>query len=338
MNLRKLIVRNKRILSEYFNIQLETKEDLYNRTEENVKNFIKTYENVLFNEDYCKLKEFTEETGLSVLRVYHVQNSYNEFYLDERGIFAKWENDYDILNDNCYIFKHHLTIHIYIDKIVNENNCIYGFIKNQKKLIYKENEEYSKVKYDGRTIRGLIHQEDLSKEDMIKKICMLLPKQVFTKLKIEQIKQIECIYPFEDILILKNNGELYVNGKLYAKNVRELCCLTSYRTYIIFENQNVELYTCTFIQSSSIIVNATKTLTVNESFIATLTDERDLFISTIGSDNCGSDFDYDNSIDFYLSDVDDFTYTYDFDNKVATLNLIVGGNKILFPLNIILRK
>ncbi len=336
--MKKLIVRNKRVLSEYFNIQLEAKEDLYNRTEENVKKFIKNYENVLFNENYDKLKEFTEKIGLSILRVYHVQNSYNEFYLDERGIFAKWENDYNISNDKCYIFKHHLTIHIYLDKIINENNCIYGFIKGKKNLIYETNEEHNKVKYDGKTIRRLIYQEDLLKDEMIKNVCALLPKQVFPKLKIEQIKQIECIYPFDDILILKNNGDLFVNGKLYAKNVRELCCLTLYRTYIIFENQTVELYTCTFILSSSTTVKATKTLTFNESFIASLTKDRDLFISTIGSDDCENDFDLDNCIDFYLSDVDDFTYTYDFDNKVATLNLIVGGNKILFPLNIIVRK
>ena len=331
--MRKLIVRNKRVLSDYFNIQLEIEEDLFSRTEKNIKNFIKTYENFLFKENYDKFKEFTKKTGLSILRVYYVKNSYNKFYLDERGITSLFENDYDIPNDRNYVFKHHLTVHIYLDKIVNENNCIYGFIEGQKKLIYKENVAYNKVNYDGRTIRRIIYQDDLVKEDMIKKVLTLLPKYVLPKLEIEQIKQIECIYPFDDILILKNNGDLFVNGNLYAKNVRELCCLTLYRTFIIFEDENVEFYTSTLIQSTSIIVKAIKTLAVSESFIGILTDEKDLFISTISS-FCENDFDFDNCIEFYLSNVDDFTYTYDFDNKVATLNLIVDNKKILFPLYI----
>lgn len=334
----KLIVRNKRILSDYFNVQLEAGEDLFNRTEQNIKKFIKNYENILFNENYDKFREFTRKTGLSILRVYHVQNSYNVFYLDERGIIANWENDYNIPNDRNHIFKHHLTIHIDLDKMINENNCIYGFLNEQKQLIYKENVAYNKVNYDGRTIRRIIYQEDLEKEDMIKKVLALLPRQILPKLEIEQIKQIECVYPFDDILILKNNGELFVNGNLYAKNVRELCCLTSYRNYIIFEDENVEFYTCTFIKSMSMIVKAIKTLDVNGSFIGILTNEKDLFISTIGSDDCECDFDFDNCIDFYLSNVDDFTYTYDFDNKVATLNLIVDNKKILFPLYIRIRK
>ena len=311
----KLIVRNERVLSEYFHVQLE-----------------------VLNESYDQFKSFTKETGLSILRVYHVQNSYNEYYLDERGIVSIFENDYGIPNDRYYIFKHHLTVHVYLDKIMNENNCIYGLINGQKQLIYQENVKYNKTKYNGRDIRILLSQNDLSQKDIIEKTYMLLPKQTLPPIKIEEIKQIVCVYPFEDILILKNNGELFVNGRLYAKNVRELNCLTSYRTYIIFENENVEFYTSAFMLSASIIVKAVKTLTVNNSFITILTDERDLFISTIGSDNCADDFDFDNCVEFYLSDIDDFTYTYDLDSNVATLNVIVGDKKILFPLYINMRK
>ena len=333
-----LIVRNKRVVSEYFNIPLEDKEDLFNRTEKNIKKFIKTYQNVLVNDNYDKLKEFTKQTGLSILRVYHYKDSYNVLYLDERGMVSKWENDYHLLNDKDYVFKHHLTVHIYLDKVTIENNCVYGFVNDKKQLIYKEAKEYNKVNDEEKSIRKHINQDYLLTEGQIKKGLKLLSKQGLPKLAIKEIKQIMCVYPFYDILILKKDGNLFVNGQLYAKKVRELCCLTSYRTYIIFDDDSVELYTCPFISSASPTIKAIKTSSINESFLASLTSDKDLFISTIGSDNCSSDFDCDSCIDFYLSNVDDFSYTYDIDNKVSTLNLIVGDKKILLPLYITIRK
>ena len=332
-----LIVRNKRVLSDYFGIQLETGEDLLKRTENNIKKFIKFYEENLFNVNYDKFKEFTKNTGLTIARVYHIKNSYNEFYVDELGIYAKFQNDYNITMEKEHIFKHHLTIHIYLDKIIKEKDCIYGLIDEQKKLIYKNNMEYDRSIYNGYMIRCINNDEDLSEKDKIEKILELVPKEILPKIEIEKIKQIECIYPFEDILILRDNGNLYVNGKLYAKNVRQLCHLTSYRTYIIFETENVEFYTNTLVDNSSIKFKSKKTLGKSGFFIAILSEDKDVFISTTGNE-IWDDFDLDNSIDFYLPNIDNFTYTFDSDNKVVSLILMIDKKKILFPLDIIVRK
>ncbi len=328
--MKKLIVRNKRVVSDYFNIELEDKEDLFNRLEKKIKSFIKTYDVFLFSKPYDKLKELTKKTGLIILRVYHVQNSYNEFYLDELGMTAKWENDYGIPSDRYHIFKHHLTVHIYLDKIINEKKSIYGLINNQKFLIYKP--KYNKNNNLNKQLFFL--KDDFKRNDSYK----LSSKQNLIQIKESEIKQIVLVYPFDDFLLLKNNGDLFVNGKLYAKGVRKLNCLTTYRTYIIFENESVELYTSTFIQSASSVYKNIKTLTVNKSFVAFFTDSKDLFISTVASDNCEIDFDFDNCIDFYLSCIDDVDYTYDVDNQVATLNIMSGDRKIFFPLYINIRR
>lgn len=314
----KLIVRNERVLSDYFQIPLKMGEDLCDRKEAKIKKFITAYEKILFQENYDKLESFTQETGINILRVYHLKGEYDlqEFYVDELGIFAKYENDYGIEEKKEIIWKHHLTVHLSLDKIVKEKNGVYGFVDGDKKLIYQ-----TKRKCDKR----------VDKENLI-------PKSYLSQGEVEKVKQIECIYPFEDTLILFTNGDLFVNGKCYAKRVREVCPLTVYRTYIVFEDERVELYTCPFMKSSSPTSKNRKVLTVPHFFIAALTEERDLFISTIGSDDCDNDFDLDNCLDFYLSDIDDFTYTYDSDNKVATLNLIVGNQVILFPLYIRVRK
>ncbi len=333
-----IIVRNKRVISDYFHASLETGEDLLKRRETNIKEFIKEYQDILVNEDYSQFKDFTVKTGLSILRIYHIDNRYEEFYMDELGMHTKWENDEGIPVEKDGIFKNHLTIHIYLDKMIKEKKEIVGFINNQKQFIYKEKKKENTPKYDGRKIREVLDQENLSEEEKLRKLKTLLPKEFFSKLKMSSIKQMKCIPPFEDFLLLKKNGDLFVNGRLYATKVREICYLTFYRTYLIFENEEVEFYTCPFINSAFPTVQCIKTQAVNQSFLASLTKEKDVFISMVGNEDIEADFDIDTCMDFYLSNIDDFTYYYDLDNKVTTLKFLVDNREIQFPLYIRRRK
>lgn len=57
----KIIVRNSRVISEYFYIKLEIGENLLRIIEKAIKEFIKTYEDDLFNSSYDAFKEFTKK-------------------------------------------------------------------------------------------------------------------------------------------------------------------------------------------------------------------------------------------------------------------------------------
>lgn len=89
--------------------------------------------------------------------------------MDELGIFTNLENDYGIKVIKNPIFKHHLTVHIYIDKIVKEKDCIYGLINKKRKLIYQKNLEYDNSKVDGYSVRNIIYDKELTLEEKIKK-------------------------------------------------------------------------------------------------------------------------------------------------------------------------
>lgn len=334
----KLIVRNKRAFNNCFcfnKVNVEIGEDLLKREDEKIKEFIKKYDDYLYNVNYDQFKKYSNYLQLTIARVYHIKNELFTLYMDELDIFADLENDYDIKVLKNPIFKHHLTVHIYVDKIEKENDCIYRIINNKKKIIYQKNIEYDNSKLDGYSIRSIIYDKELTMEEKMKKIITLAPIPFLLKMNINDIKQIECIYPFEDILIITKNGQL-IGNTIYTNNVQEICQLTSYRTYIIFDNGDVEFYTNTLL--NGLEIKAKKALSINGSFVAYLDYEKYLHITTLGSNYLGSNFDFDNCIEFSLWNIDDFNYVHDLDTNEVSLILNAGKKRILFPLEIFVWK
>ncbi len=335
---KELIVRNKKAFRNCFylnKVEVEIGEDLLKRKDTKIKEFIKKYEDYLFNVNYDQFKKFSNYLQIVIARVYHIKNELFTLYIDELGLFTDLENDYDIKVIRNHIFKHHLTVHIYVDKIIKENDCVYGFINNKKRLIYQKNLEYDNGNLDGFSIRNTIYDKELTIEEKIEKIITLAPIPFLLKIDINDIKQIECIYPFEDILILTKDGQLLGNT-ISANNVQEICQLTSYRTYIIFDNGDIEFYTNTLLEG--VEVKSKKALSINGSFIAYLDYEKYLHITTLGSNYLGSNFDYDNCIEFSLWNIDDFTYVHDLVTNEVSLILNTGKRRILFPLEIFVWK
>lgn len=154
-------------------------------------------------------------------------------------------------------------------------------------------------------------------------------------MNINDIKQIECIYPFEDILVLTKK-RLLLGNTISVNNVQEICQLISYRTYIIFDKGDIESYTNTLLEGFEL--KSKKVLSINGSFVAYLDYEKYLHITKVGSNYLGSDFDYDNCVEFTLWDIDDFTYVHDLDINEVSLILNAGKRRILFPLEIFIQK
>ena len=325
---------------------MEIGEDLVKREDNKVKDFIKKYGDYLFDVNYDKLKGFANYLQMIIARCYHIENENLTLYMDELGLFANRENEYAIEVSKNHIFKHYLTVHIYVDKIIREDDGIYGMIEKKKKLIYQSNKEYDKSKYDGDCIRNILHsltsEEKIhqwvlgTSEEQIDKIMDLAPVPFLLNTNRKEIKQIECIYPFEDILMLTKDG-LLVGTSIVANNVAEICQLTPYRTYIISKNGDIEFYTNTSLDGCT--MQSKKVESMNGIFIAYLDYEKNLHVTTTAHHHPENDITFNNCIEFQVSDVDDFNYVGSYDQKEEhNLILITGKKKILLSLDMYVGK
>lgn len=334
----KLIVRNSRAFSNCYcfnKVKVKIGEDLLKREDNKVKEFVKKYNDYLFNVNYDKFKVFANYLQLIIARCYHIENEDLVLYMDELGIFANMENDYDIKVSKNHIFKHYLTVHIYVDKIIRENDCIYSIINKKKKLIYKKNEEYDNSKYDGDSIRNILHnltsEEKIHQwisgpsEEQIKKIIELAPVPFLLKTDIKQIKQIECIYPFEDILLLTKSG-LLIGNSIIAKGVAEICQLTPYRTYIIFENGDIEFYTNVSLDGGAIY--SKKVEAMNGVFIAYLDYEKYLHVTTTINHQLRNDITFYNCVELQIRYIDDFNYVGSYGQKEEHNLILTTGKRM----------
>lgn len=320
----KIIARNSRVIGKYFNTSVEMGEDLLKRNEENIKEFINKYNEELFEFDYDKFKEFMKNINISITRVYQKKEERKKYYLNELGLFTNDDED-----DMC-IFKGHLTIYIYVDDIIYEEDNYYKVINGNKKLIYNEDSEEFNI-CDNYFIRTILFDNNKTIKEKVNEINDAIPDTFLSKVKINNIKRLECIYPYKDILILMDNGLLFVNDKLYNDNVRDICYLTTCHCYIIYNDESVEDYINDFEDWCN-IYNHKKTLSYNNLFLVTLDENKKVVIETNCAIEVGNDFDYDNCIPIVMLGIDDVIYRVE--EEYPRLYLIVGNKEIEFPLDI----
>lgn len=338
-----IIVRNKRVIGEYFDIEINEGEDLLKRNEKNVKEFIDKYKVIFLNISYDKLDEFEENTGIIIKKEYRIKGKWLNYlcpyYLDQLGIQTEDKYQNNIPVEESIVFKNHLTIVISVDSIIKENDDVYAITNNKKKLIYKRNDEYENSKLIRYKICDIIRNEDLTIEQKVNSINEIMPSIDLTKINIKEINQIKCIWPYYDVLILTNNGNLFKNNRLYAKNVRELIKLASFRTYIIFHTQEVEMYTNAYKKICNYDYPIKKVLACDELMVAMLDYKRNLHVHTIHNANyCDRNFSWDGIISYGLCNVDDFKYTYN--SELDELNLIISSNstEIVFLQDFLMRR
>lgn len=330
-----VIVRNCNKVSEYFHLDISI-EDLLKKKEEKIVEFIDKYRSLLFDAGYDNFKKFTKSTGMSFLRIYHKKDGLLNVYLDELGIWADYKNDLKLFVDKTHPFKHHLTVHIYVDDFYEEGGSIYIVINNVEQLIYKRNKKYEQSLVKKAQLRSIVYNEDLSLVEKVKQIYQIFFDDFLTKLYITRIKQLECISPFFDLFILMDNGILFVNNQFYSNGVKEILCLTTYRCYILYMNGDIEEYTSIYWGGCNMICNNKKAI-CGKSFIAYLRDDKHLSIVILPSKYTICDIDFENAIQFDFYNIDDFCFddTYEDDEKLI---LNSNGAEILFPTEIFVSK
>lgn len=306
----KIIVANEKRVGEYFNLQFEHGIDLTKIADKKVQNFLEQYEPLLTS---TKIKDFNklyEETGLIVTHLIKTkQDSAFELYIDSIGICKA--NDMDNIlpsvEENKYkVCNHHLLVISNVHELIEENSKIYAISNHRKKDIFELNQRYQTFKNNLSIMevkcRKIRYASCFSKD--IKNQINIIKKEIGENkqnyIKEENIKQIECIYPFNQFLIVLKDGALYLNDKLYGHNVREICVMNSYESYIIYYDNTVEQYSFKRTFNSEITKN--KKVICENGFLATLNTDNHLLVTTV-FENMGDELTH-----LYFDNIDNIEY------------------------------
>lgn len=325
-----IFVENEKRLNEYLDTQLKKEDDLTEIVDQKVKNFLSKYENLLTSTKIEDINKFYEETGLIVTHLIKTkQDRAFKLYLDSMGLFSMYDTE-NILpsvdggykknfEEKTYkVCNHHLLVVSTMDKLLEENNKIYSILEKSKKCIFELNKEYKdfkkslcdrETKY--RNIRHKFLYSDNAKEkiNIIKKE---LKEDFLNYVSEDEIQQIECIYPFNNFLILLKDGTLYLDSKIYTHNVREICVINSYESYIIYKDNMVEPFT--FNGCFHLGINKNKKVINENGFFATLGTDNRLVLTTV-FENMGDELTH-----LYFDNVDNIEYDDKKNNLIMEKN------------------
>ena len=232
------------------------------------------------------------------------------------------KKDLDSVNEtNTY--NHHLYIISEVNEITEDKNGIYIIEKGKKQYIYdykkaEKLEKNEKFIPTGNICPELFNAQTI--KNKIKVIKEYFGDDYFNFVTINKIKKIELIPTYKNILILLDDGTLYLDKKIYSNNVKEICYLNNARIYIIYNDNVVEklifqgLMPCHEIKYDKIITDSF--------FIAYLKNKVfDLVI-------LGNEYE-DIIVNLTLENVDDIKYKENFQEII----LNTGGKEFFLPLN-----
>jgi hypothetical protein len=311
----KIIVKNNLRVSNFIGTNIEHDEDLSTSVNVKVIDFLNKYSKYLNSCEEKDLWDFFEITGLFIGHIYIENNSYKRIYFSSNGTCSF---DYDI--DNIKAFNNHIIIETYVDNleiwktsITADKKEIYKF--KTKKIVDIDNHKWN---------LAMLNTEE--RVAYLKENNYLFPNN-------KRIKDI-LLDPFNNVLSLTIECNLYINNILYSKNVDYIFELNSKKIIFIYKDNIVEEYVDS---SESLIVEKCDKVLYNENFLATIKDkvvygkngikikEKEKMLSLY----IYLDFEYNRSIYMRFDGVTDMKY----DKNKKKLILIRNSEEISFPLH-----
>ena len=274
-----IFVENEERLGKFLNIKLKQGENLLKSNNQKVKKFLKEYNEYIYSNKCEKLKEFYQLTGLMLMHeciIYDEQKT--------RQVVYSMNNCFDSESNNDYINNPIFLCHILVQSDCDTNDDFY------KNKIFNKN---IKQFYLGNKIRYTLSCICSNINSQIINIEKLYDKNAFNNINKKEIKQI--IYTMlNNLCILLKNGDLYLDGRLYATNVETIWKQDSYTNYIIYKDNAMEFLTSSFhsgnrVKHKKIVYNNTilASLYRNNVHLTILTDIPDKCVMTtfIGVDD-----------------------------------------------------
>lgn len=249
----KIIVNNNVRVGKFIGTTIKHQEDILLNNNIKIKEFIKKYYNYL---NSCKEKDiiqFFKLTGLILKHEYIEKDSYKRISFSSNGVYS-W--DFDKLENKPYSYNYHFIIETYVDtlevcedKIIANGEEIYSFEDIQKRDVNSSKWDLSTLNIDERI-------------EYLKKKNYILPNA-------NNVKDI-LLDPFDNVLTLEKNGNMYVNDYLYCTGVEYIFELNSTDLKIIYKNMEIEDYSS---HLNGITYEKYKKVLYNDNFLATIKNE-----------------------------------------------------------------
>jgi hypothetical protein len=246
----KIIVKNNLRLSKFIGTNVEHDEDLLLSKDAKVIEFLNKYSKYLNSCEEKDLWDFFKLTGLFIGHVYIEKKDYKRIYFSCNGSYSY---DYDI--DNIKAFNNHIIIETYVDNL----EILKTTVLADKKVIYKLKDK-RKVDVDN-------HKWKLAMLNTKERVAYLNNNNyLFPNNK--EIKNI-LLDPFNNVLSLTFDGDLYINNILYSNNVDFIFELSS-KLMFIYKDNVVEEYVN---DSESLITEKCDKVLYDENFLAIIKDK-----------------------------------------------------------------
>lgn len=292
-----LIVCNKRRVSDFLGFNIGD-EDIINTKK--CKDFINKYQKFFEDVSISSFKEFYRKTGLK-LSIIYIKDLCNQVSFNELG------SSIDTIFNNTVYNHDLLVIHkanlIEIDnEIIKINGKVKYAINSNIDAVINEN-KYKEIRYELSNAKSINDKKKIIK-DMYEK------KYSFS----DGVKQI-YLSSFGNLFVLYDNGILYQENEIYARNVLTIWEANSYVCFLIFKDYSLEYlsnsYECYHNEKCDNII-------YNDNYIAFKRD-KELEIISLLEEN-------DSNFHAYFSNVDDISYG----NNEMEIALKTNGNEIYY--------
>lgn len=301
-------VNDSKRVSEKINQKVNTNDDLLIKAHEFCENKMEYFD----TKSIIKIKHFYDETNLKLEHIF-IDKFNEEVRLNENGWNISYDYPYNLISNS------HISVVSFVDEIKIIDNKLYIDDELVSDLYLKGSYNFN------RTI-----------DDIIKLSLMPIKRQKEyvkhthnPKINLTSIKQIH-LTAFNDYYFFKENGDLYIEDKLYDKNVETIWNRDSIRSYIIYKDNSCVLLTG---NGSSKNYKKYKNIKYGKHFLALLREDKRLilYIKPEGT--------HDEVIYESFNNVDDIDYIYHEDEDIYNeeLVLIINKSKIkLYPSEILI--
>lgn len=237
----KIIINNVQRISDFLGIELSRYPNFLEAEKELKKEFLKRYDCLLDFADPDKIEQFYEKTGLIVGHEFE-KNDYSQVYFDAKAIY-QLNADFLNLSERPNIKNIHLIVKTEVDDIYEKDGKIFALDEKEEIVLcdlkqafkYRKKNDLidKKVRDHGYfNLYTIPRKIECIKENMI--------EDYFNLIDTNQIIQIE-LTELNNFMILLKDGTLYVDRKLYSKNVKEIF-YWSYNLYIMYQDNTVDRF------------------------------------------------------------------------------------------------
>ena len=237
----KIQVYNDKKMSDILKTKVKIRENLLISENELVKDFLSENNKIVEFMEPEEFKEFYEKKGIFVGHIIENENEDHMLYIDMTGIYQmSFCPHFSYISKIPEVQNVNLMIETKVEKLYKKNREFYALDDGKEILLCDERKYIKDKKKDTHIDYSIYYGANIITEkiECIKKI---YGEEYFVSIDVDKIKQIEMTI-LDNFMILLEDGNLYIDKKLYSQNVKEIFYYEDERVYIIYMDNTVEQF------------------------------------------------------------------------------------------------